>query len=245
MDATGRPSFQALQHRGAHPDHTVVFYAFDLLHVNGADVTGRPLEERRTMLAEVVEGSQILLSSELPGSAQQVVAAVASLGLEGVIAKRRSSRYTPGERHTAWVKLKLTSSRSSSSGVSARTSRNRRVAGRYYDGAAGAAPSRRRCGGVHAPPAREVLARRATSRAAMPFVESAHTKGRAGRGSTAEQWPRRSGYGRAGGSGRFGEWTSEGHLRHAAFPGLRTDKLAKRDQAGDVARESAPIRGDG
>ena len=35
LDAQGSPSFQALQHRGSHPGHQIVFYAFDLLHLDG------------------------------------------------------------------------------------------------------------------------------------------------------------------------------------------------------------------
>jgi bifunctional non-homologous end joining protein LigD len=40
VDQQGRPSFQALQHRGSHPNHAIVFYAFDLLHLNGEDTRG-------------------------------------------------------------------------------------------------------------------------------------------------------------------------------------------------------------
>ncbi len=40
LDAQGSPSFQALQHRGSHPGHRIVFYAFDLLHLDGKDLTG-------------------------------------------------------------------------------------------------------------------------------------------------------------------------------------------------------------
>src|SRR5687768_10801841 len=38
VDAHGKPSFQALQHRAAHPGHAVVFYAFDLIHLDGEDL---------------------------------------------------------------------------------------------------------------------------------------------------------------------------------------------------------------
>ena len=41
IDASGRPSFQALQHRAAHRGHTIVFYAFDLLHEDGTPVNPR------------------------------------------------------------------------------------------------------------------------------------------------------------------------------------------------------------
>src|SRR4029077_18787339 len=107
VDSNGRPSFQALQHRAGHPGHSIVFYAFDLLHLAGEDLTGATLQERRAQLPEVLNESGVLLSIELPGTAQQVVKAVQSLGLEGVIAKRRTSRYSPGDRNTSWVKLKL------------------------------------------------------------------------------------------------------------------------------------------
>jgi bifunctional non-homologous end joining protein LigD len=106
VDRHGRPSFQALQHRGAHPQHAVVFYAFDVLHLNGVDLTRQPLDTRRSRLPEIVEGSAVLVSQELPGTAQQVIAAVQQLGLEGVIAKRKDSRYEAAQ-NGAWVKLKL------------------------------------------------------------------------------------------------------------------------------------------
>ena len=47
LDRNGKPSFQALQHRSAHRDYAIVFYAFDLLHLNGEDQTRLPLTERR------------------------------------------------------------------------------------------------------------------------------------------------------------------------------------------------------
>jgi bifunctional non-homologous end joining protein LigD len=104
LDTEGRHSFQAPQHRGANPGHTIVFYAFDLLHLNGTDLTGERLVKRRQRLPKVVEGSGVLLSLELPGTPAQIVEAVRGLGLEGVIAKRRDSLYEPGERTDDWRK---------------------------------------------------------------------------------------------------------------------------------------------
>ena len=57
LDAQGSPSFQALQHRGSHAAHQIVFYAFDLLHLDGKDLNGEPLLKRRARLARVLEGS--------------------------------------------------------------------------------------------------------------------------------------------------------------------------------------------
>src|SRR5262249_17108747 len=46
----GRPSFQALQHRASHPKHSIVFYAFDVLYLNGRNLMGEPLVKRRAQL---------------------------------------------------------------------------------------------------------------------------------------------------------------------------------------------------
>src|SRR5918993_317424 len=107
VDPSGRPSFQALQHRSTYSKHTIAFYAFDLLHLDGQNLTGHRLDERRRLLTKVVTGSGLLLSEELPGTAEEVADAVRGLGLEGVLAKRRDSRYLPGHRSDAWLKLKL------------------------------------------------------------------------------------------------------------------------------------------
>ena len=71
------------------------------------NLTGEPLLKRRARLARVLDGSGLLLSQELPGTAAAIVEAVRGLGLEGVIAKRKDSLYEPGERSDAWQKLKL------------------------------------------------------------------------------------------------------------------------------------------
>src|SRR5436190_1205143 len=82
-----------LQQRSAQTGHVIVYYAFDVLHLDGRDVIAEPLEARRALLPAMTNGSGVMLSHELPGNAADVTAAVAALGLEGVIAKRRDSRY--------------------------------------------------------------------------------------------------------------------------------------------------------
>jgi DNA ligase D-like protein (predicted ligase) len=235
LDPNGRPSFQALQHRGAHPDHTIVFYAFDLLHLDDRDLTTAPLERRRERLPEVLDGSGVLLSIELPGTAQQVIDAVTRLGLEGIIAKRRSSTYTPGDRHASWVKLKLDRQqefviggyRPGPNGIDA-------IVVGYYSG-------RRLCfaakvrAGFTPHVRREVfalLARRHVTR--CPFADLPNSKASHwGGGVTAEQmhefqWVAPELVAQV----RFVEWTGDGRLRHASFLGLRQDKAP-----GQVGRE--------
>jgi bifunctional non-homologous end joining protein LigD len=108
LGADGKPSFQALQHRASNPEHQIVFYAFDVPHVNGRDVTGEPLIKRRARLPAIVgHDATLRLSQQLPGTAAEIVKAVRAIGLEGVIAKRKGSPYQPGGRSADWVKLKL------------------------------------------------------------------------------------------------------------------------------------------
>src|SRR5580765_2094275 len=71
LDADGCPSFQALHH-AATEGLSVVYYAFDLLHLNGRDLTRMPLDERRASLRDVIKGSDLLLSEPLPGTAVQI-----------------------------------------------------------------------------------------------------------------------------------------------------------------------------
>ena len=100
----GRPSFQALHHSAARH---IVYYAFDILHLDGRDLLRVPLEQRRTLLAQVIDGSRVLLSEPLPGTVPQIEAAVRNLQLEGVVAKRRASIYQPGRRSQSWIKVKF------------------------------------------------------------------------------------------------------------------------------------------
>ena len=90
LDEQGRPSFQALHHQAAH---TLVYYAFDALHVDGADLFKTSLDQRRVALATVLKDSEVLNSDPLPGTPDQIEAAVRGLQLEGLIAKRRQSLY--------------------------------------------------------------------------------------------------------------------------------------------------------
>ena len=229
VDANGRPSFQALQHRSGHPGYTIAFYAFDLLHLNGRDLTDEPLDSRRALLPAVLDRSGILMSADLPGDLEHVIAAVQSLGLEGVIAKRKSSRYTPGDRSASWLKLKLDKQQEFVVGgcrlsggvvdsllVGYYDQRELRFAGKVR---AGFTPRLRR----------EVAGELKPYHAdRCPFVDLPHTRtSRWGGGVTADQmaemqWLRPAMVAQI----RFVEWTAEGHLRHAAFLGLRTDTRA-------------------
>lgn len=105
LDRSGKPSFQLLQNNQS-TKLPVFFYAFDLLHRDGSDLFGEPLENRREQLDNLLESSRdpIRLSPLLEVPAAEILKAVRQLGLEGVIAKRKASLYEPGKRSGAWVK---------------------------------------------------------------------------------------------------------------------------------------------
>ena len=235
VDAKGHPSFQALQHRGAHPGHTIVFYAFDVIHLDGRDLTRLPLEERKALLPGILEGSAILLSHALRGTAAQVIDAVQRLGLEGVIAKRKDSVYHAGLRSDAWRKLKLDKQqefviggyRPGPYGVDAL------LVGFYEDNDLKFAGKVRAGFTPHV--RREVVAALKPLHAVRcPFSDLPNSRtSHWGGGVTAEQmaemqWVRPKLVAQI----RFVEWTEDQHLRHAAFLGLRDDKAPK-----DVRRE--------
>ena len=104
LDDEGRPSFQALHHQSAH---TLVYYAFDILHCDGRDLLKMPLDERRTILGTTLKDTRIFSSDPLPGTADQIEHAVRELRLEGIVAKRRHSMYESGRRSSAWIKVKF------------------------------------------------------------------------------------------------------------------------------------------
>ncbi|HSD48505.1 MAG TPA: non-homologous end-joining DNA ligase [Actinomycetota bacterium] len=119
FDEDGRNSFEALQQRmnlvnereikRAAQKVPVAMVAFDLLWLDGNDVTGLPLQERRDLLVSVLEEDERLqLITHVEGSGTAFARTATSLELEGVVAKRKGSRYLPGRRSPDWRKIKLT-----------------------------------------------------------------------------------------------------------------------------------------
>jgi bifunctional non-homologous end joining protein LigD len=87
----------------------VAFVVFDLLYLDGKDLTGLPLQERHRILEEtIVPTDRIQLSPITESAGKALFAAAAEQGLEGIMAKRLSSRYLPGARSRDWLKIKVT-----------------------------------------------------------------------------------------------------------------------------------------
>ena len=108
----GHPDFARLRRRltgSANNRHPVTLQVFDVLHLDGRSTRALPYTERRALLDELpLDGPAWRTPASLVlDSAEELIARVADLGLEGVVAKRRDSRYLPGRRTTAWVKHKV------------------------------------------------------------------------------------------------------------------------------------------
>src|SRR5215468_2365382 len=109
LDEDGRPSFNLLQNFGSAAAD-VVYYVFDVLVLSGGDVRGEPLGKRRALLEKHVLphlDEPIRYSQELPATLPQLIEAVREQGFEGLVAKRRSSRYESGKRTGAWQKMRV------------------------------------------------------------------------------------------------------------------------------------------
>jgi bifunctional non-homologous end joining protein LigD len=110
LDNQGRSSFQALQAFEMDTERpAIVFYAFDLLRLNGKDLRDLPIEERKAKLAELFTESPAALrySISFTKDIEELLEKARTLGLEGLIGKRSGSRYEAGKRSGAWIKIKL------------------------------------------------------------------------------------------------------------------------------------------
>ena len=110
FDAAGRPSFGLLapriQRNPTEAVHRPVTYlVFDILRLGSTDVMDRPYDERRRLLEDTVEVSPRVVVPPAFDDGAALFASTVEQGLEGVIAKRRTSRYVPGARSSEWIKV--------------------------------------------------------------------------------------------------------------------------------------------
>jgi bifunctional non-homologous end joining protein LigD len=117
LDAAGRPSFTALAERMHVRDRAraaqlatsvpATYMIFDLLALADRDLTGLPYDQRRQALEELAPAGPRWVVPPRFDNGKATLAAALEHTLEGVVAKRRDSRYRPGARSTDWVKVKL------------------------------------------------------------------------------------------------------------------------------------------
>lgn len=116
LDDAGKPIFKEVIHRMQQKSETAiqrakakfpaVCYVFDLLYLDGRPVIHEPLTRRRAWLANVVKKDSAYRVSEMVDEGNELFEAAKQLGLEGIMAKRKTSPYLPGKRSDHWQKVK-------------------------------------------------------------------------------------------------------------------------------------------
>lgn len=234
FDDTGRPSFGRLQqrlHLGSRTEvvrrsHEVAasYLAFDLLYLEGRLLYGLPYEERRHLLDSLhLAGETFATPPYFTGTEKAgVIETSVERGLEGIVAKRRSSKYRPGARNGDWVKVKnfrtqevviggWTEGKGERSGsLGALLLGIPHPGGLGFVGKVGS--------GFSEAARRELLAALGPlSEESSPFDKPlTRTQGALSHFVRPELV----------GEVQYSEWTSDGHLRHPSWRGLRPDKEA-------------------
>ena len=118
LDDQGRPSFSLMQQRtgirshgrrtAGRSDVPVVYYAFDLIYVDGHDLRRVPLEQRKAALTQLIAPNDIIrFSDHIPEQGTALFEVARRKALEGILAKRRGSIYEE-RRSREWLKIKIT-----------------------------------------------------------------------------------------------------------------------------------------
>ena len=245
-DEGGVSSFSLLQQdlQAGRADR-MVFYVFDLLHLDGADIRKLPLTERKRRLADLIKrgpkNAQLRLSESLDESGPVLHKHACRLGLEGIVSKRSDQPYRSG-RHD-WLKIKCSDRQEFVVGGFAPSSADTHAVGAlalgYYERGKLRYAGRTGTGFTHA-------SSRTLYKTLKPFIRKTPAFGAvpaAERGKNAAIWLEPKLVAEV----NFHGWTHDNHLRHASFQGLREDKMAKnvvreRKVAGKgaSARRSAP-----
>jgi bifunctional non-homologous end joining protein LigD len=232
LDGAGRPSFSTLQNYGSGSG-PLFYYVFDVMIAAGRDVRDLSLEARREILVRRILSKladPIRESPQLDASLPDLIRSVKAQGLEGLVAKRRDSRYESGHRTGAWQKMRVNQGQEFVIAGYTPSSKNfdALIFG-YYDADRLIYVARTRNG--FTPASRDKLFKRFQGLEIVkcPFANLPEAKsGRWGVGLTAAKmedcrWLKPALVGRF----EFLEWTPDNHLRHARFLGLREDKKAR------------------
>jgi bifunctional non-homologous end joining protein LigD len=242
LENTGRSSFQLLQAYDlgeARPP--IIFYAFDLLRLNGKDFRREPLTVRKAALEKLLAKPPdcVRYSESLEGDVEILLEQARRLGLEGLIGKRKDSLYESGQRTGSWIKLKISHEQEFVIGGFSNPQGSRKFFGAllvgYFEkdkflfaGKVGTGFNEISLRALH----RELEKLRIPS---CPFVNLPEKKGdRWSPGLTASEmkkchWVQPKLVAQI----RYTEWTRDAKLRHPVYLGLRQDKSAR-----EVVRET-------
>jgi bifunctional non-homologous end joining protein LigD len=239
LDENGLPSFQKLQNLSVRAaDRQLSFFAFDVLNLESRNFLHLPLTNRKEILKSLLPAASLIrYSFDLHADVETLIREARKSGIEGLVAKKKNSRYESGRRSGAWVKFKLDQEQEfviggfRPSGISGDFEllligyfENRKL---YYSAKlkSGFTP--------HVKKQISSMIQKIITKA-CPFVNLPEVRtGRWGEGLTEEEmedyiWVKPKLVCRV----QFTEWTSANHLRHAKFVALRDDKKAT-----DVVKE--------
>src|SRR4051812_8744646 len=93
----GRTSFQALQNLSREDRRRLVYFAFDLLFLNGRSLVSQPLEVRKRELQRILRSPRIQFAAHLDGDGASAFREACRLGLEGIVSKPRTQAYQSGK----------------------------------------------------------------------------------------------------------------------------------------------------
>jgi bifunctional non-homologous end joining protein LigD len=232
LDERGVSDFAALQaafHEGREP--SIVYFAFDLLHLNGRNLRDLPLSQRKQILGQLISDSDgdapLRLSEDLQADGREVFKKACALGAEGIVSKLTTAGYSSG-RGSSWLKIKchleqefvvggFTLPSKGNSGVGALLLGYYDRANLRYAGKTGTGFTQQTHRMLRARLDRLVRKEPPFSEVPREIVRGAH-------------WVRPELVAQV----TFSNWTRDNLVRQAAFKGLREDKPAR-----EVAREQA------
>jgi bifunctional non-homologous end joining protein LigD len=237
-DDSGKPSFQQIQHYDPASGRPVLYYLYDILHLDGYDLSLLPLESRKEILRHLVPADDPVLkySDHITGEGRLLYEEMARNDMEGIIAKERNSPYRQGVRSGEWLKIKAKRMQEAViAGFTAprggRKNLGALILGVYEDGVLIYAGHTG--GGFTAESLRE------THRMLEPLIQDESPFSRKVKTNAPVTWVRPELVCQV----EFSEWTHDGHMRHPIFQGMRVDKKPQevvREQESSPPAEKKP-----
>jgi bifunctional non-homologous end joining protein LigD len=232
VDDRGQTSFQALQNALSDPaDQRLVYFVFDLLYLDGYDLQGVTLVERKALLRKLIPESAASLrfSADVHGSGEEFFKQACALGLEGAVSKRADSTYRGGARTGDWIKVKCGKRQEMVIGGFTDPQGSRSGFGALLLGVYVADGSLCYSGKVGTGFNDRILASLRARLDKLAQSSSAFANPPRGYEAKGVHWVKPQLVAEVA----FTEWTEDGTLRHPSFQGLREDKKAT-----DVVREN-------
>lgn len=229
VDEKGVSHFQGLQNSlDSHKSEDLLYYVFDILHLNGEDLREKPLVERKMLLAALIKktgSKKILFSDHWMGKGSEVLASACKLDLEGIVSKNSQALYESG-RGKNWIKSKCSKLQEFVIGGYTLQNNNKSLGallmGTYnaqgefqYIGRVGT--------GFNSSESTKLLEKLKKVKSEKSYFDVNSPK------PTAHDRRRSMSFVKPNlvAQIEFGAWTDEKILRHAAYKGLRLDKKAK------------------